>query len=70
MAKRQSKKGSEDRDADITDFDEFDTGDDYGDDLESLTPLPVRRLAALRAIECAREELALRRELEDFPNYL
>jgi hypothetical protein len=27
-----------------------------------------RRLTALRAIEIAREQLALRRELEDFPN--
>jgi hypothetical protein len=52
--------------------DNFDDDDGYyGDELETLRTAMAssRRVQARRAIELAREELALKRALEDYPDY-
>ena len=54
----------------LQDITEFDDGDMDADEFAEWRLLSgdARRLQARRAIESATEELALRRELEDFPN--
>ena len=69
MAKYNAKDDDND---DVADFDEIDGEDEFDGEFEERQTGPLiasRRLAARRAIELAREELSLRRELEDFPDY-
>jgi len=72
VAKVAKKPKSADDDDDFDNFEEISDDEvSYGDDIESgrsSSMQPSHRLAIRRAIELAREERALQRELEDYPD--